>query len=419
MKIYKGIIYTGLGHLAKLLLGFALVKLIAYYHGRSGLGYVANFMSVITIIVVMAGGGITNAVIKYVSEHKSSKDKLANFISSSIFYSLFISFVIFLCGSIFSRDISHLIFDSEKYYIYRIWLSVLQFFFAFNNLYSGYLNGIGKNQKFAKIQIFSAILSLPIVWMLSSLKNLDGLILAIIITYASIFFPSFFLCIKEKEFYYFFLKGVNLKDNKNLFKYSIITVVSAIAFPVAEIMIRGILVKSTDYSQAGLWQGVMKLSGAYIGFFSTFLAFYFVPKVSSSNEKKIIKEISFKTMAYVALMFFIGSSIFFVFREKFIVVLLSKDFIELKDLLKYQLIGDFFRVMAYVIGFVLIAKAAIFLSILAEFVQNFLFFGLVHLFSHNMSIDKLMKIYAVNYFAYFTVCLIGLLMYVKNNGDKK
>lgn len=414
MKIYKGVIYTGLGHLSKLLLGFALVKLIAYYHGRSGLGYVANFMSVITIAVSMAGGGITNAVIKYVAEYKNSKYQLVNFISSAVCYSLFFSFLIFFFGIIYSKNTSNIIFGDEKYYIYINWLAISQLAFAFNNFYSGFLNGIGENENFARIQIFSAIIFFPIVWMLISLRSLDGLILAIIITYTSIFFLSLFLCLKNKIFHYFILTTANFTDGGKLLKYSIISVVSAIAFPVAEIMIRGVLIKSTDYTQAGLWQGAMKLSGAYIGFFSTFLAFYFVPRVSFSNEKKYIKLFSFKIMIFISIMFSIGAAVFYIFRENFIVILLSKDFLELKELFKYQLIGDFFRIMAYVVGFLLIAKAAIILSILAEIFQNLLFFGFVQFFSENMSVDKLMKIYAISYFIYFLICFLGLLIYVKN-----
>ena len=119
-------------------------------------------------------------------------------------------------------------------------------------------------------------------------------------------------------------------------------------------------------------------------------------------------------MIFISIMFSIGAAVFYIFRENFIVILLSKDFLELKELFKYQLIGDFFRIMAYVVGFLLIAKAAIILSILAEIFQNLLFFGFVQFFSENMSVDKLMKIYAISYFIYFLICFLGLLIYVKN-----
>lgn len=419
MRIYKGIIYTGLGHLSKLLLGFALLKLIANYQGSAGLGYIGNFMSLVTLVVSMAGGGVTNAVIKYTAEYKTNEVNLSRFFSTAAFYSLAISIFLFCIFLFFAEKISFFIFKSNEYYSYFLWLAIFQFIFAFNNFYSGYLNGLGRNLSFSVIQIISALIALPVIWYLIAKFSLDGAVIAILITYSFLFFGSFFLFNKENIYQQFKLRLVNVEDIKKLFKFMLITAVSAAAFPLAEIMVRGILISSGGYAQAGLWQGAMKLSGAYIGFFSTFLAFYFVPRISSSNEKEYIKKFSIITIISVAFMFLIGASVFWIFREKFIVLFLSRDFIELKDSIQFQLIGDTFRIMAYVIGFLLIAKAAILYSVLAEILQNFLFFVLVKIFDYQITVSMVMKIYALNYLIYFLICFVGLMVYVKKPGSDK
>ena len=73
---------------SKIAVGFILIKLIAVYLGAGGMGLLGNFMSLVAMLSLMAGGGISNGVIKYVAEYKKQPRRLAEFIGSAKLYSL-------------------------------------------------------------------------------------------------------------------------------------------------------------------------------------------------------------------------------------------------------------------------------------------------------------------------------------------
>jgi len=53
----KSAALTVLSQVSKIAVGFILIKLIAVYLGASGMGLLGNFMSLVAILSLMAGGG--------------------------------------------------------------------------------------------------------------------------------------------------------------------------------------------------------------------------------------------------------------------------------------------------------------------------------------------------------------------------
>lgn len=102
MRTAYSALLTGCAQLSKVLAGFVLLKMIAYYLGAAGLGALGNFMSLTTIVSMLAGGGVTNGVIKYVAEYKGAKKKLSEFVNSAVVYSCIASLVIMILGMSFS-----------------------------------------------------------------------------------------------------------------------------------------------------------------------------------------------------------------------------------------------------------------------------------------------------------------------------
>jgi len=105
-----------------------------------------------------------------------------------------------------------------------------------------------------------------------------------------------------------------------------------------------------------------------------------MPTVSGTNNIEDITKLVYKFMAFVMLAFLLGATFFFLLRVQIIPIMLSSDFSSLDSLIKYQLIADFFRVSTYVIGFVVIAKAALKIYIISELAQGIIFSERVQFF---------------------------------------
>lgn len=404
-SIYSALL-TVFAHLSKLLVGFLLLKLVSFYLGAEGLGRLGHFMSLLTILSILAGGGILNGIIKYVAEYRNHPFKLVCFVSAAVSYSLIFSIVLFGLGVIFSQPIAEIIFGDTKFYPYIIALALAQVGFAFTNLMIGVGNGLGQNHIYAKIQIIGSLLALPLCWALVANWRLEGAILGLICSLLVAVFPALFYAFKAKLSR---LVKVSVRPDENfkkLFHFTLMLLASAIAFPVVEILIRQHLIVTSGYQEAGVWQAATRLSSAYTGLFSVFLAYWFMPIVSAEESWLRIRKKAMCVMPVVMFVFFCGALVLYFWRDFFIVLLLSSDFIRLEGIIHYQLVGDFFKISAYVLGFIAVAKGATKLYIGAEFLQSLMFLLFAMCLEELYSgAEGVMIAYSVTYFFYFSVSL--------------
>lgn len=407
---------TTIAQVSKIAVGFVFIKLVAVYLGAGGMGQLGHFMSVVTILSLLAGGGIVNGLIKYVAQYKGKPKQLLNIIAVSKAYSLIFCTLICLLGCIFSKYISEYIFKTFDYYWVIVFLAVAQFGFAFTNLVTGVSNGLRDTKTYAMIQISGNILVLPVSWILIQSFQFVGAALSMVLFFSLYSIPAM----------YFYRKSImskmsigfrfQMKGFQRLFAFTLMAAVGAISAPLVEIIIREQLIEHVGFVAAGIWQASIKLSSAYMGFFTIFLAVYFMPLVSEKTKVVDISPLVFKFMKMVMVIFIIGSSIFFLLRHYLIPLVLSAEFIDLERFIKYQLLADLFRVTTYVIGFVVVAKASLKIYLIGELAQGLVFCGLGLTFLNSgFGIEGVFVANLLMNMLYFFVAIVGFTIYRKRS----
>lgn len=412
-NIFYGAVLTTAAQLSKIGGGFLLLKLIAVYLGPEGLGQIGNFMSVVTILSLIAGGGVVNGVIKYVAALKNERKKLLIFVSSVKVYSFVFSFFIAVAGCLLSEKIAFYIFgDSSKYWLIIV-LALAQMGFGFTNLVTGVANGLMDTRSYALIQVGGNLLVLPIAWVLVSKLHFAGAALSIVLFYFSYTLPAYYFY-RKSVFFNRTLLFSSLRANvSRLSIYTIMACVGAVSVPLVEIIVRAQLISNAGLDAAGIWQGSIKLSSAYMGFFTVFLAVYFMPLIVKLDGKKEISSTVIRFIAIVMTVFLVGASALYLCRATFIPLLLSSNFSALEELIKYQLVGDFFRVSSYVIGFVVIARSSLKVYLFSEVVQGLLFMSLSSLFlSQGMSLKGVFMAHIIMNVIYFVMSMVGFFVYL-------
>lgn len=418
MIAYRKTLLIGVGHLSKLLTGFALLKLVAYYLGAEGLGRLGHFMSLASVVTLLAGGGVINGVVKYVAEYREDPARLSMFIAAAYNYSKLFSVLALSIGLTFSGWLAEITLLDKSYYWVVILLFISQLCVAYTNLVVGVANGLNRTHVYTVIQMVGAVFSILVVWFLLNSYEWQGALMAVIAILVVPCVPAYYLAYKNKYFVKIKLTFQYDDNVDKLVKYTLMLVVSAIAFPIVEFMVRQYIIDSIGYHGAGLWQGAVRLSSAYTGLFSIFLAYAFVPLVSGQEDKAELKKIIKKYSKYVAMIFIFGAVILYSNRDALIPLLLSDRFAGLIDLIGYQLIGDFFKICAYVIGFLAVAKAATLVYIAAEVIQAILYLTLSYLFGQMYAgVEGVFFGYVVTYFVYFLLSLAGLFYYFRRSTD--
>ncbi|QDG71787.1 oligosaccharide flippase family protein [Janthinobacterium tructae] len=143
--------------LRKLIAGLRIVKIVAIYLGTEGLGQLGQFMSLMSMITILAGGGINTGIIKYVAEFNKEEVQLNGYLRAASMITLVFYLMLFLGLLVGASEISRWLFNTDNYATVVRVLVAAQFTIALTNLLMGILNGHQRVKAFAIINSTSVL----------------------------------------------------------------------------------------------------------------------------------------------------------------------------------------------------------------------------------------------------------------------
>jgi len=407
---FKASMASAIAQLTRMVCGLAVLKIVVMQLGVEGVGKLGHFMNLLSILFVFAGGGINIGITKYVAQYENSASQLARFLSTAWAYSIMASAaiaVVFVAGAHF---MSVKLFGDSQYRDLIIFVGLAQFAFAYINFANGIVNGLRQTQRFSRILTIGSIIGITPCYFLVSHFRLPGAVVALVVVQAGMLIPAareLRKLVKIKPYPLQFHR----EEASKLSHFSLMQFFSVATMPLVEMYIRTELSTFAGWESAGTWQGVQRLSYAYLSLFISFLAVYYMPTLSNLTDSRRIIRYVLRTLGGILLVFGCGTIVIYLLRDWVFTILLSKDFHIAPELLYYQLIGDFFRIGAYVIGFLAVAKAATKIYVACEIAQSLLY---VVLFSMLLRIEGskgVFAAYALSNFSYFMLCIAGLMIY--------
>ncbi|CAE6811933.1 Lipid III flippase [Paraburkholderia domus] len=404
-------IASAIAQLTRMFCGLAVLKIVVMQLGVEGIGKLGHFMNLLSILFVFAGGGINVGIAKYVAQYENSKAQLDEFLSAAWTYSLLASCVLAVVFVAGAHAASVLLFGDSQYQRLIIFVGLAQFAFAYINFVTGVVNGLRQTQAFSRILTIGSLIGIIPCYFLVSAYQLSGAVVALVLVQAGMLIPAtreLGKLIKLRPRF-----TARLGETGKLGQFSLMQLSSVATMPLVEMYIRTELARIVGWEGAGTWQGVQRLSYAALSLFISFLSVYYMPTLSALTDGRKIVSYVVKTLGGVLLVFgFAAMSIYFL-RGLVFSILLSKDFFIAPDLLRYQLVGDFFRIGAYVIGFLAVAKAATKLYVIGELVQSGFYVVSFLIASHLAGGRGVFIAYALSNFCYFLVCFAGLAFYAR------
>lgn len=397
MNIFSTTILTIIATSIKLLNAFFIVKLVSIYIGPEGLAKVGQFISLITFLTVVSGGGISYGIIKYVSEYKDNDLKKIKTIQTGSFFVFASCFISFCFIFIFREKLSYLIFAKSGYEYIFIFLSIFQFFMGLNNFFTAIINGFKEIKKLTIVNIMGTITGGLISLLMINIYGFDGIILSFLFSQSFMFLYSFIFCLKINNFKFSYFKpALNKKLSILLVKFSFMALISSLMMPLVQMVTRYFLLNQLSWTEIGYWEGVTKISDAYLILITTALSVYCIPSLSSLVHKNnIIDELKKIYKTIIPLTIFLASLIY-MFREIIILILFSNEFFPMKELFFWQLIGDVIRISAIILSYFIISKSLYKTYIFVEVFCALSFIMLIYLLTEKYGINGAIYAFTIN-----------------------
>jgi PST family polysaccharide transporter len=398
---------TATSTLVKMLTAFVSIKIVASILGPSGIALIGQLNNFVSIIMALASVGINQGVTKYISQNKDSKEEVRKFIGTAFKMTLFSSLFCGINLIIFNKFLSNKILNSEEYgYVFIVFGFVI-IFYALNNLLLSILNGFQQYKKFVTINIINSLIGLVFTITLVYFWQLKGALISLISYQSTMFFITFWM-LKKRYWVAFisFREKLVKQVAQKYFHYTLMAITTAATVPVSQLFIRSYVISNISIVDAGYWEGMNKISSMYLMVITSSLGVYFLPKLAELNTNLELRKEIFKVYKIIMPVLAIGLLSIYFLRYFIVSILFTEDFAPMSSLFAYQLIGDFFKIAAWLLAFNMIAKSMTKTFIATEIIGSLTFVVLALFFVNINGVIGITQAYMINYIAYLLIMLL-------------
>ena len=392
--------------LLKLIFGFITSKALALFVGANGMAYVGNFRAFLNVLENFSLLGIQNAVVKYVSEFQNDKSKLKSVLATFGLLLLTSSIAISLFLILGADYLSKQIFNHSEIYSFVFYSIAVVFpLYIFSTFCISVVNGFQEYKNVIYIQIISSAIALIFSVFFIYYYSTIGALVSLIFAPIFVFFVSLFYLKKHIRFRdVLSIDFFDFKIVKNLSEYVLMAFVSGVIGSFVLLEIRTDIVAITGLQQAGIYEGLQRISSYYLLFVSSIMAIYFYPKLAETNSNS--KEIVLHYLKTIIPLFTIGLVIIYFLRKYIIQVLFSSEFESMESLFLWQLIGDVLKATSLIFGTLLIAKKQTKVFIITEIISLCIMYFSSNYMLHSIGINGIVQAYAFTYLIYLVVLVI-------------
>ena len=395
----------------KILSGILISKFIAIYIGPFGMALIGNLRNFLSVIKSFAILGLYRGVVRLISQVKNDTVELTKTLSTVFYFGFFSTMLLAVLCYYNAEFINNLLFGSNYRYTYIIeTLAIVLPFYALNMFAFSIMNGFSKHKYLLVINILGQVLGATVTLILIYQENINGALLAVVITPALILLITIVGIAFRKSFVSSLkITKVSFSVLKKLSPYMIMALVSAIAIPIVMIIIRNYLISVVGIKGAGYWTAMTRISDYYLMFINSLMVLYILPRFSEINTKSEFKTEVFSFYKTVMPVFLVLLFIIYVCRSLLVSLLFSEEFRPVEQLFGYQILGDIIRVLSMVIIYKFLAK-----KMFGHFIILEVFLFIIMYFSSVFLIDEFGVKGAVMGHFYSYLLYFGIILLIFN-----
>lgn len=392
--------------LVKMLAGFVSVKVVAVLVGPAGIALMGQLSNFSSIAQTFSTGGINNGITKYIASTKESGGEV-RYIRAAVWivgiFSLLIGFILLIGSSYFSTWVLK---DTRYQSIFLVFGLTIGLY-AFNTMLVAVLNGYKEFKKYVRVNIVGSLVSLCFSIILSYVYGVYGALLAMV-TYQSVVLLVTLQQIASSSWFRIdhFIGRFDREAVKKLAHYSLMAFVSAATVPVSQLIVRNYTVETISLTQAGIWEGMNRISNMYLMVITSSLSVYYLPRLAEIKSDVELRNEIFSIYKMVIPFLLLATLGIYGMRDIIITLLFNKEFEGMRELFAYQLLGDFFKIASWLLAYLMLARSMTKLFVVSEVLFSVSFALLAMGFIDMYGEIGATLAYALNYFLYLGVMVL-------------
>jgi len=380
-------------------------KILAMYVGPAGYAVIGQFQNVVSIIVNLAGGLVSTGVTKVTAEHYDDEARQHAVWQTAIRFSLGASIFAAILLLLAADKLAQWVLHRPDISIVFVWLALTLPAMAANNLLLAIINGKKEVGIYVAANITGSLTSMLLVGMLAYSFGLYGALVAFTISPAVVLLSTTAIVARRDWFKAKFLWGqMNRPALRELSGFGLMGLTSAMTMPITFMLIRDYLTTNLGLSAAGYWQASWKISEIYLMLVTTTLSVYYLPRLAEIRAASELKIEITNIYRLVMPIVMAGAATIYVFRDFIIQTLFTPDFLPMRELFPWQLVGDVIKIGSWILAYIMIGRAMVKYYLTTEIIFSILFILLSIALVDIFGLIGVSMAYAMNYSLYW-VCM--------------
>jgi len=413
MTLVKTTLLNGVAVIIRMVTLLGINKVLALYVGPAGYAALGQFQNAIQIITTFASGAINTGVTKYTAEYHSDESSQHEVWRTSAIIAVLGSLSLGLGIAIFNRSLAAWFLNDASYGGVFIWFAATLVPFTLNALLMAILNGKKEIERYVIANIAGSAFAFLVTSLMAIRFQLYGALVGLAVYQSFTFLFTVFLCLKAPWFKVrnFFGK-FDTRSAINLGKYTVMALTSAVCAPGRNILVRDYLGASFGWTPAGHWEAMSRLSAAYLMFVTTTLAIYYLPRISELKSRvELRREIVKGYRLILPVVTFLGLAMY-ALRDFIIAMLFSRDFLPMRELFGWQMVGDTLKIGSWILGYVLVGKSMVTLVVITEILFSIAVVLLTMAFAEIFGFQGAAIAHALSYVIHWAVMIWLVRKYV-------
>ncbi|UUM21479.1 lipid III flippase WzxE [Mycoavidus sp. SF9855] len=416
LSLARALGWSAAATLIKIAVDLLLIKWLAVAFGPDGVGRAGNFMALVAVLSALSGAGIHNGVTKYVAEFQHDPVRLRRLLGTAAALVLGCSSLLALLFILAAAPLSELLFGSKDFQGVLRAIALIQLGMACAQFFLAILKGRSDAKGTALSMISGSLLGLGAYWIAFRCGGYQGALIGLALVPALLVLPAGIMLCKSGIVP---RNGLQLTWDgglaRNLLKFTAMMILTAISLPIAYTAIRELLAVHYGWDEVGIWQGMNRVSEAYLQLITAPFTVYLLPALSRQKAKQDFAHEIGRAQRFLFPLAVAVSLSLWLLRDSVIGLFFSVEFRSMRDLFAWQLSGDAFKISAYVFAYLVTARASLSLGVLTQISQ----FGLLLLFSHGLipagGALGAVQAYAATYVIYCALCASAFFFYCKKD----
>lgn len=381
--------------------GLVSVKVVAAIIGPAGVALVGQLSNFSTMLLNFSNGCIGSGVTKYLAEFKDDKDATAQYLSTALRITVVCSLICGISLIVLHSLLSELIMQSRDYGYVFVIFGITILLYGLNNLLLSIVNGFKEFRSYVYINIANSIVGVTFTVLLVLTWGLEGALVSAVTYQSVMLFITLWILRKTP-----WLRWSNFTQKfskfvaSRYFKFALMSLTSVICVPISQMLLRGYVMAEISDVDAGLWEGMNRISAMYLMVITSSFTVYYLPRLSEITDPLELRREIYKSYAIIVPALIAGFALIYLLRFIIIKLLFTPEFVPMQSLFLWQLLGDFFKICSWLLAFLMVAKAMAKAFITTEIVFTLIYIAIGFLLIRLNGIVGLCQAYIANYILY-------------------